>query len=92
MPISQRVKMMNKHRKLDVLARFQPRVVDDLMPGLANVIGTDAVFTYTRQMDEDEPFPGEWVLKTDDERFGGYWIPECDLEIIEECPKGRLRH
>ena len=83
---------MNRHRKLNVVARFQPKVVDDLMPGLADVIGTDTVFTYTRQMDEDEPFPGEWVLKTDDERFGGYWIPECDLDIIEECPKGRLRH
>jgi hypothetical protein len=84
--------MMNKHRKLSVLARFQPRVVDDLMPDLEKAIGSDAVFTYTRQMDEDEPFPGEWVLKTDDERFGGYWIPECDLEIIEESPKGRLSH
>jgi hypothetical protein len=83
---------MNKHRKLDVLARFQPRVADDLMPGLAKVIGTETVFTYTRQMDEDEPFPGEWVLKTDDERFGDYWIPECDLEIIGEFPGGKLSH
>ena len=84
--------MMNKYRKLSVLARFQPRVVDDLMPGLAKAIGRDAVFTYTRQMDEDEPFPDEWVLKTDDEHFGGYWIPERDLEIIEACPRGRLSH
>jgi hypothetical protein len=67
-------------------------VVDDLMPGLTKVIGSDAVFTYTRQMDEDEPFPGEWVLKTDDERFGDYWIPESDLVIIEKCPRDRLSH
>ena len=79
---------MNRHRKLNVVARFQPRVVDDLMPGLAEVIGTEAVFTYTRQMDEDEPFPGEWVLNTNNERFGGYWIPERDIEIIRECPRG----
>jgi hypothetical protein len=84
--------MMNKHRRLQVLARFHPRVVDDLMPGLTKVIGSDAVFTYTRQMDEDEPFPGEWVLKTDDERFGDYWIPESDLVIIEKCPRDRLSH
>jgi hypothetical protein len=44
---------MNRHRKLKVLARFQPRVVDDLMPELAKVIGAETVFTYTRQMDED---------------------------------------
>jgi len=83
---------MNRHRKLNVVARFKPKVVDDLMPGLADVIGTDTVFTYARQMDEDEPLPGEWVLKTDDERFGDYWIPESDLEIIRECPRGRLSH
>lgn len=75
---------MNRRRKLNVVARFQPRVVDDLMPGLEKVIGTEAVFTYTRQMDEDEPFPGEWILKANNENFGGYWIPERDIEIIGE--------
>jgi len=79
---------MNRHRKLHVMARFQPGVVDDLMPGLEKVIGTETVFTYTRQMDEDEPFPGEWVLSANDERFGNYWIPERDIEIIRQCPRG----
>ena len=82
---------MNRRRQLQVVARFQPAVVDDLMPGLAQVIGTEAVFTYTRQMDEDEPFPGEWVLNAADERFGNYWIPERDIEIIRECPRGRCQ-
>ncbi len=80
---------MNRHRNLKVVARFQPGVVDDLMPELANLVGTETVFTYTRQMDEDEPFPDEWVLNTNDERFGKYWIPERDLEIIRVCPGGR---
>ena len=83
---------MNRHRNLHVLARFQPRVRDDLMPGLAEVIGTATVFTYMRQMDEDEPFPGNWVLKTDDERFGNYWIPESDLKIIRICSRNELIH
>ena len=80
---------MRKHRKLQVLARFHPGVADDLMPGLEKLIDTESVFTYARQMDEDEPFPDEWILKTDDERFGGYWIPERDLEIIRKCHPGR---
>jgi hypothetical protein len=77
---------------LNVLARFQPKVIDDLMPGLAEVIGTSTIFTYLRQMDEDEPYPGDWILKTDDERFGNYWIPERDLEIIREYRKNKLIH
>jgi len=79
---------MNRRRNLQVLARFHPRVVADLMPELTRVVDAETVFTYTRQMDEDEPYPGEWVLQTDDQRFGSYWIPESDLEIIRECPKG----
>jgi len=79
---------MNRHRNLRVLARFEPRMMTDLMPALTRVVGAETVFTYTRQMDEDEPYPGEWVLKTDDQRFGNYWIPESDLKIIRECPKG----
>ena len=79
---------MNRHRKLTVLARFKPRVVDDLMPELTKVIGTETGFTYMRQMDEDEPFPGEWILNANDERFGDYWIPERDIEIIRTCPSG----
>jgi hypothetical protein len=42
-------------------------------------------------MDEDDPFPGEWVLTTADERFADYWIAERDLEIIRECPKGNCQ-
>jgi hypothetical protein len=82
------INLMKRHRNSNVLARFQPRVVDDLVPELVKVIGTETVFTYTRQMDDDEPFPDEWILNANDERFGGYWIPERDIEIIRECPRG----
>ena len=83
---------MNRHGNLKVLARFRPRVVGDLMPGLEKAVGTAAVFSYTRQMDEDDPIPGEWILKSDDERFGDYWIPESDLEIIRVCSSRQLSH
>ena len=49
---------MIRRKKLNVNARFHHRVVDNLMTGLERVFGTEAVFTYTWQMDEDEPFPG----------------------------------
>ena len=82
---------MNRQRNLRVVARFQPGVVDDLFPELVNLVGTETVFTYTRQMDEDEPFPDEWVLNTNDERFGKYWIAERDLEIIRVCAGAAAR-
>ena len=58
----------------------------DLVPELIGVVGAEGVFTYTRKMDEDEPYAGEWVLKPDDPRFGNHWIPECDLQIIRQVP------
>ena len=76
---------MIKQKHSKVLARFNPRSVDVLMPKLVEVIDTEAVFTYAWQMDDDDPRPGDWVLTTEDERFGGYWIPESDLLIIKEC-------
>jgi len=62
--------------------RFYPRMVTDLMPELARVVGAEILFTDTQQMYEDEPYPAEWVLKTDDQRSGNYWIPERDLKIL----------
>jgi hypothetical protein len=78
---------MIRHKNSKVLARFNPRAVDDLMPDLVKAIDTEAVFTYAWQMDDDDPRPGDWVLTTEDERFCGYWIPESDLVIIKECAR-----
>jgi len=78
---------MSRHRNSKVLARFSPRTADDLMPELVKVINAEAVFTYAWQMDEDDPRPGDWVLTTEDKRFGGYWIPESDLVIIKKCDR-----
>lgn len=47
---------MIRRKKLNVMARFHHRVVDNLMTGLERVFGTEAVFTYTWQMDEDVRF------------------------------------
>ena len=76
---------MEKSSNLRVRARFQPHDVDALVPELVELVDTEAVFSYAWQMDEDEPFPGEWVLKTHDKRFANHWIPERDLAIIKDC-------
>lgn len=72
-----------KHRR--VLARFSPKTTADLDPELARLIGTVAEFRYHRYLDDDDtPYSGQWVLTTGDQRFGGYWFPESDLEILSE--------
>ena len=79
---------MKKYRGLKILARFQPTAAIDLKPDLVKAVDAEALFTYAWQMDEDGPFPDEWVLKTADERFGDYWIPERDLTLIRICHHG----
>lgn len=35
--------------------------------------------------DSDESFPGQMIFLPVDERYS-FWLPECDLEILEEIP------
>ena len=75
------------HRKNSrVRARFEPRVPEALLPELAVLAGTEADFVFVRRMDDDEPYPDEWVLRAEDPRFGGYTIPESDLNILDIEP------
>jgi hypothetical protein len=74
---------MKVFRNLRVLARFSPRTTDDLDPDLLNLVGTDAVFSYHKFVDdEDTPYANQWLLTSEDQRFGEYWYPESDLEIL----------
>jgi len=72
-------------KSLRVLARFNPMTTDDLDAELVNLVGTEAVFCYHKFVDEDDtPYSNQWVLTAEDQRFGDYWFPECDLEILQE--------
>jgi hypothetical protein len=76
---------MKPHKNLRVLARFSPKTTADLSPELSNLVGKEAVFTYIRFVEEnDTPYSEQWVLKAEDRRFGDYWFPECDLDILQE--------
>ena len=76
---------MTPFKNLKVLARFAPKVTDDLDPSLISLVGTEAVFTYHKFVDDDDtPYYDQWVLTTDDIRFGSYWFPESDLDILQE--------
>lgn len=76
---------MKRHKNLRVLARFNPKVTDDLKSELTNLVGTEAVFSYHRFVeDNDTPYSNQWVLTAEDQRFGDYWFAECDLEIQQK--------
>ena len=76
---------MKKHRNLRVRARFRPMNTDDLDSELINLVGEEAVFCYHKFVDEDDtPYSNQWVLTAEDQRFGDYWFPESDLEILQE--------
>ena len=76
---------MEPRKNLRVLARFSPTNTDDLDSKLINLVGTEAVFRYHRFVDDDDtPYSEQWVLTTEDQRFGDYSFPQCDLEILQE--------
>ena len=76
---------MNKRRNLRVLARFRPMNTDDLDSELIYLVGEEAEFCYHKFVDEDDtPYSDQWVLTAEDQRFGDYWFPESDLEILQE--------
>lgn len=76
---------MKKHKNLRVLARFNPKVTADLDAELTGLVGTEAVFSYHRYVDDnDTPYSSQWVLTAEDRRFGDYWFAESDLEILQK--------
>ena len=76
---------MKPFKNLKVVARFSPKITDDLEPELLGLIGAEAIFSYHKFVDdEDTPYADQWVLTTDDRRFGSFWFPESDLDILHE--------
>lgn len=86
------VPKMLRRKSSRVRARFEPKVPYAIVPRLARLVGAESDFTYIRRADEDEPYPDEWVLLSDDPRFAGYFIPERDLVLTDGQPSpGRKR-
>ena len=84
---------MKRHKNLRVLARFNPKTTDDLASPLVPLVGKEAVFRYYRFVDDnDTPYSEQWVLTAEDARFGDYWFPESDLEILQEQHTARGGH
>ncbi|MGD8618465.1 MAG: hypothetical protein PVH54_04685 [Gammaproteobacteria bacterium] len=76
---------VKKHANLRVRARFRPTITDDLDSELTSLVGEQAIFRYHKFVeDDDTPYSNQWVLTAEDRRFGDYWFPECDLEILQE--------
>jgi len=80
---------MSDPRNSRVRARFDPKIPYALVPRLAELAGIETDFTFVRKMDEDETYPGEWLLRADDRRLSGYVVPERDLMIIGNSPNHR---
>jgi hypothetical protein len=75
---------MKPIKNIRVLARFSPKTKDDLEPELSYHVGAEAVFSYYRYVDDnDTPYADQWVLTAEDQRFGDYQFPKCDLEILQ---------
>jgi len=73
------------YKNLRVLARFSPKTTYDLHAELISLVGTEAVFSYHKYIeDNDTPYSNQWVLIAEDQRFANYWFPECDLDILQE--------
>jgi hypothetical protein len=76
---------MKRRKNLRVIARFSPISTIDLDSKLINLIGEEAVFRYHKFVEEDDtPYSDQWVLISEDKRFGDYWFPENDLKILQE--------
>ena len=71
-----------RRKNVRVRAQFLPEVPEALVSEVALLVGVEAEFIYVRKMDDDEPYPDEWILQADDPRFAGYNIPERDLKIV----------
>ena len=62
-------------------ARIRYHRMDDLKPDAL----PDGICLTVRAMwmaDDDEKFAGQWIFEPVER---GYWLPECDLELIEKA-------
>lgn len=62
-----------------VLARFEPRRTDDLVPGAGELIGHQTYWQAVWEIEEG-PYAGEWAMRPMDRRqYPFAWVPLGDL-------------
>ena len=69
-------------------ARFRPRDRDRLPEDLRRAVGRVVEFGFAGVAPRDEPFGGQslYLEWCSDDVFGGFVIPEQDLEFLKESP------
>ena len=68
-----------------IIAKFNPKKVDDLKPLVELNIGVEGVFQASWII-EDGEYEGQWAMCPDysneNIKWNFTWCPECDLDII----------
>lgn len=77
---------MKKYVGKQVKAMFKPHPMykSTLRPEVLACIGEIYTFTYSWLQNEGDPYPDIWALIAEHGSNLSYWVPEFDLEILEE--------
>lgn len=81
---------MNKYlKKVRAVLNPSQNHIETFKNEYKQFIGKEFIFQYCWIMDDDETFPGVWALcpRPNEEEFICSWVPEFDLDIIEEVKK-----
>ncbi len=73
--------------RFDVVdAVFKPVRTDDLKPGASRFIGQRGKWQAMWMIDDEDggSYVGQWAMGPYDFDFPYVWVPECDLELINE--------
>jgi hypothetical protein len=68
---------------VELIATFEPTRRDDLRPEVAALIGRTFSWTYAGTQDDGMAYAGQTTWDSRDEGWPGYWVPICDLQVIE---------
>lgn len=77
---------MKKYVGKQIKAMFKPHPLSEktLRPEVWKHAGEIYTFTYSWLQDDKDPYPNVWALQANVNSGLDYWVPEFDLEILEE--------